>query len=66
MTKTESQLQKELMVEWCSLLTGYSTTYFEQKSDEDLLKEYIGLMANAADKIMSNEVVEKKGRNNNG
>lgn len=42
---------RETMIEWCGLLSGYSNKHFEKMSDEGLKKEYEKLMGDAAEKI---------------
>jgi succinate dehydrogenase flavin-adding protein (antitoxin of CptAB toxin-antitoxin module) len=40
----DNKRERETMVEWCSLISGYSKEYYEKMDDEKLLKEYTRIM----------------------
>lgn len=42
---------REIMIEWCCLLTGYNEKYFLKMSDTDLTYEYQKLMGAASEKM---------------
>lgn len=43
------KLDREFLIEWCHLLTGYSRQMFEKLSDADLNMEYERVIKDAND-----------------
>lgn len=42
---------RETMVDWCVLLTGYGESFFSKMSDEKLVEEYQKIMGSASAKM---------------
>lgn len=55
MMKSDKQKEREIMIEWCALISGVNVQFYRNMTDEKLMLEYTKLMTDVSTEMQKEQ-----------